>query len=127
MRRLPDAAYLLIHHAGESLGVSAVAQDLSDNVGCAQLCLQQAYTALTEAEMSEVDSLILESGPSGPSIDLIAQDDPRFIKLLALHERLSELVASHPPSARSEIADILGELRDLCASLGFQHPEPKRP
>lgn len=92
----------------------------AEGIGSAKLCLEEAYRALTEAALSDVKKL-------RPSTDLIDEDDPRCLKLLALHERLEELNENHPPSAGTMMADILNELRDLCRSLGFAHPDPRKP
>jgi hypothetical protein len=98
-----------------------------ENVGGAQFCLEEAYTALTERVLSDAETLIAEIAPLGPPEDLLAEDDPRCVRLLTLHERLGELVRSHPPDVRTTIAEILDELRDLCRSLGFRHPNRSKP
>lgn len=51
------------------------------NADGARLCLEKAYGALTERDLSDVETLIAEVAPLGPAGDLLAEDDYRCAKL----------------------------------------------
>ena len=89
------------------------------NVDCARYCLELAYTALTERDATEVEVLISEVAPLDPADELLAEDDPRVLKILELRKRLQAMLQVHQPSP--PLRDTIEELRALCLALGFPH------